>query len=106
LYTVAIENAVTVNEQHEQVVVATEVILVYSIDQSECLLLTTAFAAMREARDGDSTATVSDVDTPGKGFESDGHTELSDSPQVQLILIFAIERQENVQAAWRILTVA
>jgi hypothetical protein len=96
LYAMAIENTVTVDEQHEQVVMAAEVILVYSIDQSESLLLTAAFAAVREARNSDSTATVSDVDTPGKGFKCDGYAKLFNSPQVQLILIFAVERQENV----------
>jgi hypothetical protein len=106
LYTVAIEDAVTVNEQHEQVVVAAEVILVYSIDKSERLLLTAAFAAVRETRNSDSTSTVSDVDTPGERFECDEDAELLDGSQVQLVFLFAVERQEDMQAAWRVLEVA
>jgi hypothetical protein len=105
LYTVSIKNAIAVNKQHEKVIVATEVILVYSIDEAECLLLAASLAAMREAGDSNAAATVSNIDTPGKGLQCDGNTELLDGPQVQFVLILAIERQENVEAAWRILAV-
>ena len=73
-----------------------EVVLVYSIDESECQLLAASLAAMREARDGDSAATVSNVDTPWKGLQYDGNTELLNGSQVQFVLILAIERQEDV----------
>lgn len=82
-----------------------EVVLVYSIDEAESLLLAAPLAAMRETRDSNSAATVSDVDTPGEGLQCDGHTELLNGPQVELILILAIERQENMEAAWWILAV-
>jgi hypothetical protein len=96
LYAVAIENAITVDEEHEQVIVAAKIILVYSVDKAECLLLTASFATVREARDSDSTATVSDVDAPGKGFECYGHAELLDRSQIKLVLVFAIERQKDM----------
>lgn len=105
LYAVPIKDAIAVNKQHEEVVVSAEVVLVHSIDEAECLLLTASLAAMREARNSDSAATVSNVDTPGEGLQCDWNTELLNGPQIQLVLILAIERQENMKAAWWILAV-
>ena len=105
LYAVPIKDAIAVNKQHEEVVVSAEIVLVYSIDEAECLLLTASLAAMREARNSDSAATVSDINTPGKGLQRDGNTELLNGPQVQFVLILAIKRQENMKAAWWILAV-
>lgn len=82
-----------------------EVVLVHSIDKAECLLLTASLATVREAGDSDSATTVSNVDTPGERLERDRDTEFLNGPQVQLILVLAIERQENVKTAWWILAV-
>lgn len=105
LYTVAIENAITIDKQHEEVIVSAEIILVYSVDEAERLLLAASLAAMREPRDSNAAATVGDVDTSGEGIQCNGNTELLNGPQVKLILILAIERQENMEAAWRVLAV-
>jgi hypothetical protein len=86
--------------------VSAEIVLVHSIDKAECLLLAAALAAMRETRNSDATATVSDVDTPGECFQRNGDTELLNGTQVQLVLILTIERQEKVQTAWGILAVS
>jgi hypothetical protein len=48
LYTVAIENAITVDEKHEKIVVSAKIVLVHSIDEAERLLLAAALAAVRE----------------------------------------------------------
>jgi hypothetical protein len=106
LYTVPVENAVAVNEKHEQIIVSAEIVLVDSIDEAECLLLTASLAAMRKSGNSNSTTTVGDVDTPRKCFERDWHTKLLNGPQVQLVLVFAVEGKENVEAARRILAVS
>jgi hypothetical protein len=86
--------------------VSAQIILVHSIDEAESLLLTASLATMRETGDSDSTTTVSDVDTPGERLQCDGDTELLNCPQVQLVLIFAIVREEDVKTAWRILAIS
>ena len=82
-----------------------KVVLVYSVNEAERLLLAAPFAAMREARDSNPAATVSNVDTPGERLQCDGNTKLLNSAQVQLVFILAIERQENMKTAWWILAV-
>jgi len=83
-----------------------EVVLVHSIDEAECLLLATSLATVREAGNSDSTSTVSDIDTPGERLQRDRHAEFLNGPQVQLVLVLAVERQKNVKTAWRILAVS
>ena len=73
-----------------------KVVLVYSVNEAERLLLAAPLAAMREARDSNPAATVSNVDTPWKGLQYDGNTELLNGSQVQFVLILAIERQEDM----------
>jgi hypothetical protein len=86
--------------------VSAQIVLIHSIDEAECLLLAASLAAVRETRDSDSAATISDVDTPGEFFQRNGDTELLDGTQIQLVLILTIERQEDVKTAWRILAIS
>lgn len=65
---VGVEDAVAVDEEHEQVVVAAEIVLVDLVDQFEGFLLAASLAAVREAGDGDSTAAEGNVDADWEGF--------------------------------------
>jgi hypothetical protein len=100
-----VENAVAVYEKHEQVVVPTEIVFVNSIDEAERLFLAVSFAAMRKTRDRYPTATVGNVNTPWERFERYRHTQLFDRSQVELVLVLAIKRKEDMQATRRIFTV-
>ena len=84
---------------------STEIVLVYSIDEPKSLLLTAALAAVSETRNSNSATTIGDIDAPGERLQRDWHIKLLDGPQVQLVLVFAIERQENMETAWWILAV-
>ena len=96
LNAMAIKNAIAVYEEHEQVVVPAEIVFVNSIDEAERLFLAVAFAAIRKTRDRDSTAEIGDVDASWKRFERYWHAQFFDGPQVELILILAVEREEDM----------
>jgi hypothetical protein len=96
LNAMAIENAIAVDEEHEQVVVPAKIVFVDSVDETERLFLAVSLAAMRKTRDRDSTPAIGYVDAPWEGLECDRHTQFFDGPQVELVLILAVEREEDV----------
>jgi hypothetical protein len=96
LYAMAIENAITVYEEHEQVVVSAQIVFVDSIDETKRLFLTISLATMRETRNRDSTPAISYVDAPWERLKCDRHTQFFDRPQVELVLILTVEREKDV----------
>lgn len=55
---VLVQDAIAVDEEHEQIVVSAKVPLIDFVDQPECLLLTTPFSAMGETTARDTTSPV------------------------------------------------
>jgi hypothetical protein len=100
-----VQNTIGVDEEHEQVVVALDVLGVDLVDELEGPLLAMALATVWETGDSDTTATVDDINRLGVGVEGKRNTELLDGVKVQFILLVSVERQENVKAGRRVLAV-
>lgn len=100
-----VENAVGVDEEDKQVVVALEVLGVDFVDELEGPLLAMALTAVGEARHGDTTAAVDDVDGLWVGVEGERHAELFDGVEVQLVLLVSVKGEEDVQAGRRVFAV-
>lgn len=58
--------------------------------------LTAALTAMRKARDGDATSAISYIDTLWVLSQRERNTEFPDRVEVKLILLVAIEREEDM----------
>jgi hypothetical protein len=100
-----VEDTVRVDEKDEEVVVALDVLAVDLVDKLEGPLLTMTLATVGETGDGDTTATVDDINGLGVRVEGKRHTELLNSVQVQLIFLVSVEGEENVKAGWRVLAI-
>jgi hypothetical protein len=93
-----VKDTIRINEEHEKVVVALEVLGVNLVNELEGPLLAVALASVGETGDGDATATVDDVDGLGVGIESQRDTELLNSVEVEFALLVSVKGQEDVQA--------
>lgn len=74
LYAMRVEDTVTVDEEHEEIVIPAKVVLIYTIDKAERLLLAATLASMWESRHCDAAAAVGNVDTSRKRLKGDRHT--------------------------------
>jgi hypothetical protein len=100
-----VEDTIGVDEEHEQVVIALDVLGVDLVDELESPLLAMTLTAVGETGDGDTAATVDDIDGLGVRVEGERHTELLDGVQVQLVFLVSVEGEEDVQARRRVFAV-
>lgn len=100
-----VENAVRVNEQHEQVIVALEIFRVDLVDEFECPLLAVSFSTVGEPRNGDTAATIGHIDGLGVRIKSERNTKFLNGVEIELVLLVAVERKEDVQTRRRVVAV-
>ena len=100
-----VEDAVGVDEEHEQVVVSLEILGVNLVDELEGPLLAVTFTTVGEAGDGNAAATVDDIDGLGVCVERKRDAELLDGVQVKLVFLVSVEGEEDVQTGRWVFTV-
>jgi hypothetical protein len=100
-----VEDTVGVDEQDEQVVVALDVLAVDLVDELEGPLLAMTLTAVGETGDGDTAATVDDIDGLGVRIKGERHAELLNGVEVQLVFLVSVEGEEDVEARRRVFAV-
>lgn len=73
LNAMGVEDAIAVDEQHEQIIVPAKVVLIDAIDQFERFLLAASLPAVRESGHRDSTPAIGYVDADREGFQGNWH---------------------------------
>lgn len=93
-----VEDTIGVDEEHEQVIVALDVLGVNLVNELESSLLAMTLSTVGESGDSDTAATVDDIDGLGIGVESEWYTKLLDGVEVQLVLLVSVEGEEDMEA--------
>jgi hypothetical protein len=86
-----VQNAIRIDEEQKQIIVPAQILGVNLVDEFERFLLARSLSSMPKARDRDSAAAIGDVDALWVRLQSDWHTKLFDSVEIQLILLISIE---------------
>ena len=82
-----VENAVRIDEEYKEVVIALEILGIDLVDELEGSLLAMALATMGKAGDGDTAAAIDDINRLGVRVKSKRYTELLNGIQVQFRLL-------------------
>lgn len=100
-----VEDTVGVDEQHEEVVVALEILGVNLVDELESPLLAVTLSSVGETRDSDAALAVRHIDRLGVRIEGEWNAKLFDGIEVEFVFLISIERKEDVQAGRRVVAV-
>lgn len=100
-----VENAIGVNEEYEHVVSEVNILRVRLIDLGESHLLTVSLSSMRKTRYGKLRSAVLYVEAGRYIFGEVCDPERSESSEVQLVHLVAIEAEEDMDCLRRIVTV-